>query len=138
MGSEIIVLLILPIIFFGVLNFIFQETVSAIADDYYDNITCQYPDYTLGINATSITCSYIDHPTPYEDESTFSIPTGWITFLGDTLASFFYRIGLVFALLTLWITFPIAVEDLFFMIYITVPLAIMLGFGVYKGVSPFV
>lgn len=127
----------IPICFFGALNFIFQETISDVAGDYYENITCQYPDYTLGINATSITCSYIDHPTPYEDESTFSIPTGWITYLGDTIASFFYRIGLVFALITIWITFPVEVDGLFFLVYINIPLALMLGFGIYKVVDPF-
>lgn len=139
-------LVIFPMIVLTLLQLVTQSAVpdNSTLDNTIDGIFCQWPDYNTGINATSITCSIIDHPDPYPEDNTFGFPIGWFTFVADIATSLFYRIGLAFVTLGIYL-FPVsqltsilptavvsALTALFGILYV------MLIVGAYKLISPFV
>lgn len=158
MGSEVVPLIMIPILFFVLLNFILQSEVSGNYTHEISRITCQWPDYNNGWNTTSIldasTCSNTTHPSSYSNDVfviwnatgawysggadwVATVPNGWIVYPSHIFTSFFERVVSLFVLVILPLAIPAVISNLQFMWAINVPLYIMMGFGIYRGVNPF-
>lgn len=160
MGSELALFLLIPIFFFIAINFIFQDIVSETIDTQIAIITCEAPSFNQAYNETTHVgnpCALvISENTPYNeqefvlwsvdlnffsDNSTnnweATIPYGFITYTFDSITVFFGQAGAVVNLIIAPFTLPSQVDGLFFLWAIEIPLFVMLGFGIYKGISFF-
>lgn len=150
MGNELIALLIIPIVFFIAVNMILQEEIEDTTAPLFETITCPFPAY----NDTYSQCG-VEHNTVYANDQFIiwnasgawysggndwvaGIPTGWANYLTDTFWVFFTKAFAVISLIIIPLALPAVISGLDFMWAINIPLYIMLGIGIYKGVSPFV
>lgn len=121
--------------------------LSTLIDEQIDNISCPFPDYANGINATQYPCSIVSKPETYTDDNFLGVPTGYFNFFADFITSIGFR-ALSLILLIRLVAFPVvsiallipqALAGIMFGILLpfTAILYIMLGIGTYKVLSPF-
>lgn len=134
----------------------FQDVIADTSQTHIDTITCEGPTFTDFYNTTNVPCAVIDHDTIYANDvfvlwsfdanffdanttNTWdaSVPNGWLTYAGDSLSVLGSKAVALFLLVLLPFSLPSVVAGLTFLWAIQIPLFIMLGFGIYKGVDPF-
>lgn len=107
-----------------------------------ENITCPMPSYQND-TAYDQDCSGIHNTQAYEDETTFSIPTGFLHWIGDTFHVVGVKIFVIFELIGTAITPPTTLlgfdlESALVVVWpIYIGIYIALAIGIYKVLSPF-
>lgn len=162
MASEVLALIFIPLFIFGSLQFIFQESLALSAETYFDQINCEEPSFNQAYNSTTHPdnpcASAIDQDTPYDQQElvlwsvglnffgenttntwTASIPTGWFTYVWESVTVKVAKAGAIVNLLAVPFTLPTEINDtdLPFLRYINIGLFVMVGIGIYIAVNPF-